>query len=89
MKFNQTTFKSCVYLTLTNDFHNSSVRLLAWQVDGKLRLTPSQVRHAKKILCGNYKCTCGDTFGCRGNQPFSTTYVLTPAQDGGAEIELA
>ena len=81
--------KSSVWLTLSNDFHNSEIRLRARQIAGNLRLTPSQVRHAKKSLCGILNCTCDDTFGCRGKQKFSAKYELVPTADGGAEIREA
>ena len=88
MKFNQTTSKSSVWIVLSNDFHNTNIRLRARSGDTGLYLTPSQVKHAKRMLCGISDCTCGDTFGCRGKQPFADKYVLIPTANGGAEIEI-
>jgi hypothetical protein len=52
-------------ITLTNDFHNTSVVLRSR--DG--RLTGGQRDRAKRILCGITGCTCSDEWGMRGKQP--------------------
>ena len=51
-------------ITLHNDFHNTSVDLIA--KDGKL--TESQMKKAQRELCGCEGCTCSGEFGYRGPQ---------------------
>ena len=86
MKFNQTISKSTTWIVLTNDLHYTTVRLRARQIDGQLRLTPNQVRHARKMLCGFSDCTCGNWLGCRGRQAFSAKYGLILTGDGFVDI---
>lgn len=64
-------------ITLTNDFHHTSVRLVV-DVDncGHELLSPSQVKRARRTLCGVAGCTCGDVAGCRPQQ-------IEERQDGG------
>lgn len=50
-------------ITLTNDFHNTSVNLRANMGD---TLSASQVRRARNSLCGNSDCTCSGDLGTRG-----------------------
>ena len=45
-------------ITLTNDFHNTSVRLRANIGD---YLSPSQIKRAARILCPVSDCCCGHT----------------------------
>jgi hypothetical protein len=52
-------------ITLTNDFHNSSVSIRATVGD---LLTPAQIRKAKATLCGINGCACGGPLGERGEQ---------------------
>ncbi len=52
-------------ITLTNDFHNTSVVL---RPDGEERLTVGQVQRARRTLCGIAGCTCGGSLGVRGYQ---------------------
>lgn len=52
-------------ITLTNNFHDTSVTLRPR--DGKL--SAAQVRRAKRTLCGMAECTCSDDLGRRGPQP--------------------
>jgi hypothetical protein len=49
-------------ITLTNEFHNSAVTL---RPTGN-RLSPGQVKRAKRELCGIDGCTCSDSAGTRG-----------------------
>jgi hypothetical protein len=51
--------------TLTNNFHNTSVTLIL--SDGKT-LSAWQVRKARRVLCGQKDCLCGDAAGCRPQQ---------------------
>ena len=51
-------------ITLYNDFHNTSVTL---RMKGTYP-TESQVRRAKKTLCGISGCTCSGVMGMRGTQ---------------------
>ncbi len=52
-------------LTLTNDFHNTSVTL---RVGPSLTLSARQVARSRRVLCGNHDCTCGGNAGERGPQ---------------------
>jgi len=51
-------------ITLKNDFHNTSVTL---RLRGNYP-TASQVKRAKKVLCGISGCTCSNVMGMRGQQ---------------------
>jgi hypothetical protein len=51
-------------ITLTNDFHGTRVAL---RVNGD-SLTASQIRRAKKTLCGVAGCCCSGALGTRGTQ---------------------
>jgi len=53
-------------ITLTNDFHNSSVNLVPY----KGTLSAGQVKRAKRALCGVSECSCSDELGQRGPQAF-------------------
>ena len=55
-------------ITLTNDFHNSSVRLNADVRRETAYLTTSQVKRAKQQLCGVAGCRCSNDAGTRGRQ---------------------
>jgi len=67
-------------ITLTNDFHNTSVTLIAEHVgsvedwDGEqaplYRLAPSQIKRAKRALCAK-GCLCSGEMGTRGHQEFA------------------
>jgi len=74
-------------VTLTNDFHHTSIRLR----DRAGRLSPCQVRKAWQALCGIVDCTCGGVAGTRGPQYLDTTPVsgrvwLEPHQDGSVTL---
>ncbi len=55
-------------ITLRNDFHNSSAKVLASDAGGGwYRLSPSQVKRARRVLC--FKgCQCCNFLGTRGPQ---------------------
>lgn len=62
-------------VTLTNDFHNSSVTLLCEVLqhihsEYTIYPTPSQIRRAKRVLCGVDGCECSGVCGIRGKQVF-------------------
>ena len=52
-------------ITLTNDFHRTSINLRAEEGD---TLTPAQYRRVQSTLCGIHGCTCGTV---RGTQPYA------------------
>ena len=52
-------------ITITNNFHGTSVNLKANIGD---ELTESQVKRARKQLCGVSGCTCWGMLGNRGKQ---------------------
>lgn len=59
--------------TLRNDFHNTTVNVRAQGVQHiwneiNIKLSPSQIKRAKKALCGVAWCACGNDAGMRGNQ---------------------
>ena len=81
-------------ITLTNEFHGTKVRLRpgpgvpgsSYQI---ATLSPSQVRRARRELCGIPDCTCGGAAGERGPQEYRGERVLIqPSGDGSAVIEL-
>ena len=49
-------------ITLTNNFHNTSVRIRANIGD---ELSQAQIRRSRQILCGFEGCTCGGLLGER------------------------
>ena len=51
-------------ITLTNNFHNTSVNLM---VEND-RLTLNQIKRAKRQLCGCKGCCCSGEIGTRGTQ---------------------
>lgn len=51
-------------ITLTNDFHKTAVNL---RVSGN-SLSASQIKRAKKVLCGVADCCCSGALGTRGTQ---------------------
>lgn len=58
-----------VRITLTNNFHNTSINLYPHQTPLGMVLSPSQVKRAKKALCGMADCSCSGALGTRGEQP--------------------
>jgi len=63
-------------ITLTNNFHGTSVNLRPRNG----RLSPAQMRRARKVLCGLSECQCG---GIRGPQEFE----IDREPDGGAKVD--
>ncbi len=55
-----------MYITLKNEFHNTECRLRA--AYGK-PLSPTQIRRARRALCGVSGCVCGGNLGERGENP--------------------
>ena len=80
-------------ITLTNDFHNTAVNLNCdVQIDAATTDHPksaiaypsaTQIKRAKRELCGSPDCTCSNEAGTRGRQdlPDGThlTIDLSPA----------
>ena len=50
---------------LTNDFHNTSVELMAEVSSGRLWLSKWQIRKSWKALCGMTGCQCSGYLGER------------------------
>lgn len=63
-------------ITLKNNFHGTSVNLRPRNG----RLSPTQMRRARRVLCGLSECQCG---GIRGPQEFE----IEGDGDGGATVE--
>lgn len=60
-------------VTLTNDFHNTSVRIRCEVLshihnEAMIYPTAGQIAKAKKALCGISGCTCSGDDGTRGRQ---------------------
>jgi len=55
-------------ITLTNNYHNTSVHLRASVGD---YLTQSQISRARRELCGMSDCDCCSSLGTRGHQSVS------------------
>lgn len=58
---------------LKNDFHHTSVRVRVRALSHihneiELPLSISQIRRAKRILCGKSDCRCSNDAGMRGEQ---------------------
>jgi hypothetical protein len=53
-------------VTLTNDFHGTSVTLC---LPASGIMSKWQMQRARKLLCGIAECTCGGEVGERGRQP--------------------
>jgi hypothetical protein len=54
-------------ITLTNDFHNTSIRVRP-HGNFPARISPSQTARIRRALCPVYACSCGDALGTRGPQ---------------------
>lgn len=78
-------------ITLTNDFHNTSVNLLVDDDPKKdYHLSPGQARRARKTLCGIDGCSCSDEIGVRGmpHMQFIPTFDrATGKQNGGNLVD--
>ena len=59
-------------ITLTNDFHGTEATV---RVKGDRKLSRSQIRRVRKVLCGIDSCTCGGNLSERGRQ--SVEIVIT------------
>jgi hypothetical protein len=59
-----------IKLTLVNNFHNTETTI---HVPESGKLTATQVRRARRALCGVHGCTCGGELGERGPQVGSWT----------------
>lgn len=46
-------------VTLTNEFHGTSVRILAPKAGEVKKLSPGTAKRIEKALCGIKDCTCG------------------------------
>ena len=69
---------SRVVINMTNDFHNTSTKLI---VKNGI-VNPRQVKSVWNKLCGIQHCSCGDDFGRRGKQP-KQKYELLPSSEHG------
>jgi hypothetical protein len=68
-------------VTIKNDYHNTTVVVVS---RGRI-LSPSQIKRARRILCGVAGCTCGDFMGARGPQELPVgveEIVLSLDRDG-------
>ena len=52
-------------ITLQNDFHGTTVKLMAERQPGGLFITHSQAQRARRELCGIKGCTCSGPTGQR------------------------
>jgi len=59
-------------ITLYNDYHNSHVNLIT--KNGKL--SASQCKRARRVLCGVAGCCCSDDLGIRGEQELNHIAVV-------------
>jgi hypothetical protein len=59
-----------IKLRLVNNFHNTETTI---HVPESGKLTATQVRRARRALCGVTGCTCGGELGERGPQVGSWT----------------
>jgi len=61
-------------VVLVNDFHSTKATVrtqVLWHgVHCEITLTASQMKRARRILCGIKGCTCGGPGGIRGPQAF-------------------
>lgn len=65
-------------ITLTNDFHNTAIRL---RVNGE-RLSIHQMQRARRALCGVEGCICGGAAGERGGE-----YSVEPIYDRWGRLD--
>ena len=56
-------------ITLKNDYHNTSVTLITKDNI----LSETQVKRAKRVLCGIHDCYCSGELGTRGEQEVTIT----------------
>lgn len=57
-----------IKVKLTNDFHNTETTI---QVNEGGLVPLSQIKKAKKDLCGTKDCTCSNASGQRGRQEYA------------------
>jgi hypothetical protein len=66
-------------ITLTNNFHNTSVVFNAKEVacSGSkiLKLSSSQVKKSQKTLCGCNGCKCSNELGVNGHQEYENIEI--------------
>lgn len=67
-------------ITVKNSFHHTAVQIRAEIGD---ELTASQIRRARKELCGIRGCLCGGPIGERGPQD---GFVVTATDFGRVQI---
>jgi hypothetical protein len=78
-------------LTLTNDFHNTSVSLRVELTGFYAYLSPAQARRARRALCGVAGCTCGGTLGERGSAQLNgqrCSAAVLESQTGSVGLEI-
>ncbi|MFQ5807485.1 MAG: hypothetical protein ACE5I3_13640 [Phycisphaerae bacterium] len=63
------------WITITNDFHDTRVRVRAHH---GVPLTPSEVYHVRRALCNVTHCVCGGALNERGPQEVE---ISTPRFD--------
>lgn len=75
-------------ITLTNDFHHSSISLKRSTAHP---LSAREVARARRALCGINGCTCAGVAGTRGTQhlPDGRRFKLIATENGKAIIEIA
>ena len=71
---------------LKNDFHNSAVTLrceVLAHIHGEatIRPTATQIKRARKQLCGIAGCTCGSDCGTRGPQEHNGKRLIVDSSD--------
>lgn len=73
-------------ITLTNDFHNTEINLVAKQNSkGVLYFSKSQCQKAQRTLCGIKGCGCSGVLGTRGSQQITEQ---NEKYDGSVEFYL-
>jgi len=68
-------------IVLTNDFHNTSVSLIAKEGSIGPKLSKNQIKRARKTLCGMARCWCGGPAGERGGN-----YRVITCADGSGYV---
>lgn len=75
------------FITVSNDFHGTSIILQARECNGGYLITKAQARMAKKRLCGKRGCICTDVAGTlpsRGEEQLNGDVILEPNHSPGA-----
>ena len=74
-------------ITMKNDYHNTQAEarpraIAGGRYTGYHRISKQVARRLYNQLCGSSDCTCGDTFGARGQQEYTVDIINEDYYEG-------